>query len=130
MGYGKGTSVPQPTLISIIDDDGSFCTAVAGLLRSFGYETRGFASAEAFLAWEEAESCACVITDIHMPGMSGIDLKHELLARQRSVPVIMITARNDPAMESRALSSGAVCLLKKPFRTDDLMACVSKALGR
>jgi len=121
--------VPEQALISIIDDDDSLCNAVAGLLRSFGYEARGFASAEAFLAWEGAGGCDCVITDIHMPGMSGIDLKHVLVARQRAVPVIMITARSDPGVEARALSSGAVCLLRKPFQADALIECVNKALG-
>src|SRR5215475_6792854 len=87
----KGTPVQTPTTISIIDDDPSLCNAVSGLLRSFGYETRGFDSAEAFLAWEGSGGCDCVITDIHMPGMSGIDLKQTLVARQQPVPVIMIT---------------------------------------
>jgi FixJ family two-component response regulator len=125
-----GVFVPEPTLISIIDDDDSLCTALSGLLRSFGYEARSFPSAEVFLAWEGAGGgCDCVITDIHMPGMSGIDLKQVLVARQRAVPVIMITARMDPAVEARAWASGAVCVLKKPFPIDALIECVSKAVA-
>ena len=118
------------TLISIIDDDESLCAAVAGLLRSYGYEALSFPSAEAFLAWDGLGECRCVITDVHMPGMSGIELKHALVARKNEVPVIMITARNDPGVESRALASGAVCLLKKPFEPDVLMECICQALGR
>lgn len=123
------STTPSPTTISIVDDDPSLCSAVSGLLRSFGYEARGFESAEAFLAWEGAGGCDCIITDIHMPGMSGIDLKQTLVARELTVPVIMITGRSDPTIEARALSSGAVCLLKKPFQADDLMACITKAIG-
>ena len=119
----------EQTLISIVDDDESLCAAVSGLLRSYGYETRSFASAEAFLASDGVVDSRCVITDIHMPGMSGIELKQALVARQCEVPVIMITARKDPGVESRALASGAVCLLKKPFECDALMECVSRALG-
>lgn len=122
--------MPEPTLIAVIDDDESLCAALSGLLRSYGYEAQSFASAETFLAWEHAEVCACIVTDIHMPGLSGIDLKHLLVARQRPVPVIMITARIDPGTEARALASGAVCVLRKPFKADTLMECVGKALGR
>ena len=126
----EGESVSEYTLISVIDDDESLCSVLVGLLRASGYEARGFASAEAFLAWEGAGGCDCVITDIHMPGMSGIDLKKVLEARQLLVPVILITARLDPVMEARARSSGAVCLLKKPFEADALIECITKALER
>jgi FixJ family two-component response regulator len=120
--------VSEQALISIIDDDESLCAAVTGLLRSYGYEARSFTSAEAFLASDALADCRCIITDVHMPGMSGIELKQALVARQNGVPVIMITARNDPGVESRALASGAVCLLKKPFEANVLMECVSQAL--
>lgn len=120
-------ALDQP-LISIVDDDPSLCAAVAGLLRTVGYQSRSFLSAEAFLAWEGAGGCACVITDIHLPGLSGIDLKQLLVARQSAVPVIMITARSDDGLEERALSSGAVCLLKKPFAADMLFDYLDKVL--
>jgi len=120
--------VSDQPLISVVDDDPSLCAAVAGLLRTLGYQSRSFLSAEAFLAWEGARGCACVITDIHMPGLSGIDLKQLLVARNNAVPVIMITARSDEGLEERALSSGAICLLKKPFAADVLIDCLNKAL--
>jgi len=122
--------VPTPTLISIIDDDDSLCAAVTGLLRSCGHEARSFNSAEAFLAWEDARTSDCVITDIHMPGMDGIELKNLLATQNWQVPVILITARSDALVEARARASGAVCLLKKPFQADELIGCIDKALTR
>jgi FixJ family two-component response regulator len=114
--------------IAVIDDDEPFRTALVESLCSLGYRARGFASAEEFLAASEGSSCDCVITDIHMPGMSGFDLKRLLLARDWRVPVIMITARGEPGLEARAAASGAICLLRKPFGADDLMGCLKKAL--
>jgi FixJ family two-component response regulator len=102
--------------------------AVVALVRSAGYEARGFASAEKFLASGEVQSCACVITDIHMPGMSGVELKQHLAASQNAVPVIMITARHDLDLEAKALASGAACFLRKPFDAAHLIGCVENAL--
>jgi FixJ family two-component response regulator len=98
------------------------------LVRSAGYDARGFTCAEEFLASGEVQSFACVITDIQMPGMSGIELKQQLAASQNAVPVIMITARHDPDLEGRALASGAACFLRKPFDADVLIGCVESAL--
>ena len=114
--------------ISIIDDDESLRTALVGLVRSFGYDARGFASAEDFIRSDKVDSFACVVTDIQMPGMSGIDLKHYLVDRQSPLPVIMITARPEQGLEERALASGAVCFLKKPFAASALIDCLEKAL--
>lgn len=119
----------QEVLISIIDDDDSVRLAVAGLIRSHGYRTAAYESAEAFLACDGPEQSACVITDIQMPGMSGFDLKDSLDARGAAAPVIMITARADDAFETRAKASGAHCFLRKPFDADRLMACVEGALS-
>jgi FixJ family two-component response regulator len=107
--------VPAGPIISIIDDDESLRRAILALVRSAGYNARGFASAEEFLSSGTVESFACVITDIQMPGMSGIELKHHLMASQCVVPVIMVTARHDPGLEEKAIASGAVCFLRKPF---------------
>ena len=97
-------------------------------LLSLGYGVRGFASAEEFIALHGEVSCDCVITDVHMPGMSGFDLKRVLRARDSGVPVIMITARSEPNLEARAAASGAVCLLRKPFESAALLACLNRAL--
>ena len=115
-------------LISIIDDDESLRIALVGLIRSSGYNASGFASAEEFLQSGAASSSACVITDIQMPGMSGIDLKIELAACQCPVPVIMITARSEPGLEEKARASGAACFLKKPFDAGELIACIERAV--
>lgn len=116
-------------LISIVDDDESLRTALLGLVRSLGYRVSGFDSAEAFLASGPAPDTGCVITDIQMPGLSGFDLKRGLLERDRHVPVIMISARTDPGLHEKALASGAICLLKKPFEAAELIACIDRALA-
>ena len=103
--------------------------AVVALVRSAGYDARGFASGEEFLASGEVQSFACVITDIQMPGMSGIELKQHLTASHNGVPVIMITARHDPDLEGKALASGAACFLRKPFEADRLIGCIESAVG-
>lgn len=121
--------MPAGPLISIIDDDESLRSAIVALVRSAGYDARGFASAEEFLASGTIGNFACVITDIQMPGMSGIELKDHLTAAQSSVPVIMITARHDPDLEEKAIASGAVCFLRKPFEADAFIGCLERALN-
>ena len=115
-------------LIAVIDDDESFRVALVDSLSSLGYGARGFASAEEFIADDGTEPYDCVITDIHMPRMSGFDLMRRLLAHHSSVPVIMITAHAEPGLESRAAAIGAVCLLRKPFEADALTHCLERAL--
>ncbi len=116
-------------LISVIDDDASIVSAVVGLVRSLGYLASGHASAEAFLASGESHSAECVVTDIQMPGMSGVALKQHLVANQIMTPVIMITARTEAALLASARASGAFCLLGKPFEPNDLIHCLEKALA-
>ena len=114
--------------ISVIDDDESFRTALVGLLLSFGYEAQGFASAVEFIDSGGERSCDCIITDFNMPGMSGLDLIQHLTARGSTVPVIMVTGHSEPGLEAKASTSGAVCLLIKPFREDALIVCLERAL--
>jgi FixJ family two-component response regulator len=115
-------------LIAVIDDDVSFRGALVESLDSLGYDARGFASAEEFIAWEVDASCDCVIADVHMPGVSGLDLARLLTARRRGLPVVMITAHSDLGIDAQAAASGAICLLRKPFTTDALIDCLEKAL--
>ena len=115
-------------LISIVDDDDSMRDALVGLVRSLGHDARGFASAEDFLACDDLDRFSCAITDIQMPGMSGFELKRQLDERHGTLPVIMITARSEPGVRERAISSGAACFLRKPFETEMLVACLKKAL--
>ncbi len=116
-------------LVAVIDDDDPFRTALVESLCSMGYGVRGFASAEEFVAANGESSCDCLITDIHMPGMSGLDLIRLLMARDSKVPVIMITARAEPGLEATALASGAMFLLRKPFEAEALVGCLDKALS-
>jgi FixJ family two-component response regulator len=114
--------------ISVIDDDESFRTALVGLLRMLEYEAQGFASAVEFINSGGEESCDCIITDINMSGMSGLDLIQLLIARGSTVPVIMVTGRSEPGLEAKVAASGAVCLLMKPFEEDALIDYLEKAL--
>lgn len=116
-------------LISVVDDDDSMREALIGLVRSLGHEARGFASAEDFLASNELESFACTITDIQMPGMNGFELKRQLDERLGTLPVIMITARSEPGLEQKAISSGVAYFLRKPFKAETLVDCLEKTLA-
>src|SRR5262245_8380793 len=115
-------------LISIVDDDNSMRDALVGLFRSLGYDARGFASAEDFLACDDLKRFSCAITDIQMPGMSGLELKQQIDERYGTLPVIMITARLEPDLREKAMSSGAACFLRKPFEPGTLVDCLEKAL--
>ncbi len=115
-------------LVAVIDDDEPFRTALVKSLSSLGYGARGFASAEEFVAKNGESFCDCAITDIHMSGMSGFDLKRLLTSRGSELPVIMITARAEPGLEAKAVAAGAVCVLKKPFQSNALIDCLDKAL--
>jgi FixJ family two-component response regulator len=120
--------VSKDHLVAVIDDDEPFRVALVESLSSLGYGARGFASAEDFFADDGAKPFDCVITDIHMSGMSGFDLKRLLLANNSSLPVIMTTADTEPALEARAAAIGAVCLLRKPFEADAMTDCLERAL--
>lgn len=116
------------TLIAIVDDDDSLRTALVSLVRSLGYRANGFPTAEAFFADAEGALSDAIITDIQMPGLSGIELKERLTAESCIAPVIMITARGEPGLTERAVASGAFCVLRKPFVPEALIACLERAL--
>ena len=116
-------------LISIIDDDESVRLALEGLIRSLGFRAAAYPSAEAFLTAEEHLQARCIITDIQMPGMSGIELKRRLVSDGCDAPVIMITARAEGQLHLQAKACGAFCFLKKPFEAADLIACIERALA-
>jgi FixJ family two-component response regulator len=116
-------------VISIIDDDAPTRSALAALMRAKGFQAQVYGSAEAFLQTQGSQSCQCIITDIYMPGLSGIELKQRLNAEHCQVPVIMVTARVDQQLHTLALASGAFCLLRKPFKANALIEWVEKALA-
>jgi FixJ family two-component response regulator len=115
-------------LIAVVDDDESFRIALVENLDSLGYGARGFASAEEFITWEADAPCDCVITDIHMPGMSGLELARLLVNRPYRLPVVLVTARSDSHIDALAAATRAICLLRKPFKTRALTDCLDKAL--
>jgi FixJ family two-component response regulator len=120
--------VLREPLIAVIDDDDVFRTALVESLCLLEYDVLSFTSAEDFLAAQAENSCDCIITDIQMPGISGLELKRQLAARESKVPVIMITARTEAGLETKAAASGAICLLRKPFASEALLGCLRKAL--
>ncbi|WP_138465738.1 response regulator transcription factor [Poseidonocella sp. HB161398] len=116
-------------LVAIVDDDASFRAALEGFLRSLGCRALGFASAEDFLQSGAPDRVGCVVSDIQMPGMSGIELARTLGARDRGAAVILVTALAGEQWPRAARESGAVCLLQKPFDPQELALCLSRAMG-
>jgi FixJ family two-component response regulator len=117
-------------VITIIDDDHSVLVATQLLVTSFGFETRAFSSAEEFLQSSSLNETACLISDIHMPVVSGIELQRVLRSQGRDIPTILMTAFSDENIKSRAIAGGAVCFLLKPFDARTLLACIKTALSR
>jgi FixJ family two-component response regulator len=115
-------------VISIIDDDASVRGAIARLLTSMGFATDAFASANEFLASPRLKDTVCIVTDVEMPGMSGLDLQDHLIAHSLKIPVILITAFPEDRIRERAMKGGAVCFLSKPFKEAALLECVQRTL--
>jgi FixJ family two-component response regulator len=115
-------------MISIVDDDASVREATKGLVRSLGYVAATFASAEEYLQSERVADTSCLITDVKMSGMSGVELQDRLIAAGRRTPVIFMTAFPEESVRARALKAGAFGFLSKPFDDDDLVECLDKAL--
>jgi FixJ family two-component response regulator len=116
-------------LISIVDDDQEMREATKGLMRSLGYHAAAFASAEEFLQSGSVDETSCLIVDVQMPGLSGIDLLRNLISRGIKMPTIFITAYPEEGTRLRALTAGAVGYLGKPFSEDSLLKCLNSALG-
>ena len=115
-------------LVAIVDDDDSMRSAVQDLLEAVGLPARGFASAEEFLKSGKQHETACLITDIRMPGMSGLELQAQLNADRCRIPIIFITAHGDEKMRMQARREGAVEFLAKPFDDEVLLESVRAAL--
>jgi FixJ family two-component response regulator len=117
-------------MISIVDDDGVVREAAADLVSSLGYKTQTFASGEAFLESGQLEQTSCLITDIQMPGLNGLELQSRLLADGYRIPVIFITAFPTASAQQRAMSAGAVAFLSKPFEEISLVQSLAAALAQ
>jgi FixJ family two-component response regulator len=118
------------SVISVIDDDAAVRAATDNLLSSHGYLVRTFESADEFLRSPSLHDCACVITDVQMPGMDGFGLLADMRAHGHRVPVIFITAFSEEGVRASALKAGAICFLAKPFAAPALIDCVETALHR
>jgi FixJ family two-component response regulator len=126
---GAGVRVPKAKpLISIVDDDDSMREAVKGLMKSLGYRVEASASAEEFLRSRHVRRTSCLIADVQMPGMSGLDLHRHLSASGKVIPTVLITAYPDDGVRERALAAGVIGYLSKPFDENDLLACIRSAL--
>jgi FixJ family two-component response regulator len=119
----------KANLVAIVDDDESLRSALEGLMKAVGLPARAFASAEEFLNSGQQYSTACLIADIRMPGMSGLDLQASLNSQKCRIPTIFITAHGDAEMRMQALRAGAVEFLAKPFSDDVLLEHVRAALA-
>jgi FixJ family two-component response regulator len=115
-------------LISIVDDDEGFREAMMSLMKSVGFEVEAFSSAEDFLAFPRLDSTSCLIADVHMPTMTGIELHRQLMASGRRIPVILMTAYPDDNVRVRALACGVIGYLSKTFDDDALLGFVRSAL--
>jgi FixJ family two-component response regulator len=118
----------QGSIISIIDDDVSVRTAVARLLTSMGFGAHTFASAHEFLGSPRLKDTLCIVADVEMPGMSGLELQDHLIAHGAKIPVIFVTGFPDDRIRERAMKGGAVCFLSKPFDEAALLECVERTL--
>jgi FixJ family two-component response regulator len=118
------------SVVAVIDDDASVRTATDNLLSSHGYLVDTFASAEEFLRSARLSDSACVIADVQMPAMSGLDLLIHMRAQGYAAPFIFITAFPEESVRARALRAGAICLLAKPFAGPALINCLEAALNR
>jgi FixJ family two-component response regulator len=117
-------------MVAIIDDDESVRLATASLVRSIGMTTSTFASAEEFLFSPHAREASCLITDVQMPGMSGVELQAYLLKHGNDVPVIFMTAFPEERIRQQVSAAGAIGFLSKPFDGGTMIACIDKALKR
>ena len=120
--------MPGVPLISIVDDDDALRNSLDDLIRSIGFRTQGFPSAEAFLNSNQARDTACLILDVRMPGMNGLDLQRQIVAANWRIPIIFITSHADDDARVRALDAGAVAFLYKPFREEELLNAIDAAL--
>jgi len=118
----------ERALVSVIDDDESGRESLPDLLRQFGFAARAFSSAEAFLESQFVGSTRCLVLDVAMPGMSGLDLQQELTRRHWEIPIVFITATGDQTIRPRVLALGAVACLSKPFTDTALLNALNAAL--
>jgi FixJ family two-component response regulator len=121
---------PTEPIVFVVDDDQSIRTALDGLIRSVGLRVETFASAQDFLRHPRPEAAACLVLDVRLPGLSGLDLQRDLAIAGERMPIIFISGHGDIPMTVRAMKAGAAEFLPKPFRDQDLLDAIWQALER
>ena len=122
-------TISTTILVSIVDDDESVRDALKGFMQSVGFAAESFPSAEDFLGSDILDKTSCLIADVHMPVMTGLELQCRLGNNQSRIPMIFITARDEPVARAQALKAGAADFLQKPFACDTLLDAIHAALG-
>jgi FixJ family two-component response regulator len=120
----------ESPLVAIVDDDKSIRNATQDLLKAAGYSTATFEDAESFLDSATRATAACLVADMRMPGMSGVELYQALLASGHGIPTVIITAHPEEVTQARGRVAGLTCYLIKPFTPDELLECVHEALAK
>ena len=118
------------SIVFVVDDDQSVLEALSSLIRSIGLNVETYASAQEYLRRASQQSPACLVLDVRMPGLSGLDLQRELAKQGRDIPIIFVTAHGDIPMTVKAMKAGAAEFLSKPFRDQDLLDAICQALAR
>lgn len=126
----KAVTSPNEALVFVVDDDASMREALSSLIRSAGFHVSTFSSAKEYLLQEPPNAPACLVLDVRLPGMSGLELQRELTAASKTIPIIFITGHGDIPMSVRAMKAGAVEFLAKPFRDKDLLEAIRQAIER
>ena len=120
--------MPTASLVSVVEDDQFFRESMRRLMRSLGYDVAAFPSAADFLASPRLAETACLIADVHMPAMTGLELYEHLIEAGYAIPTILVTAYPDDVDHARAMNDGVVCYLRKPFDEQHLIRCLGAAL--
>jgi FixJ family two-component response regulator len=126
--HQETSHTPQGDLVAVVDDDKWICKALQRLLNSAGFRVETFGSAEDYLRHGGRHKAACMILDVGLPGMNGFDLERRLAAEHNRVPIVFISAHDEPMMKSRALEVGAIGFLSKPMNDKSLIEAVNLAL--
>jgi len=126
----KASGKPAGPIVFVVDDDASVREALSSLIRSIDLNVETFSSAREFLQHRRPEAPACLVLDVRLPGLSGLDLQRELMAAKNGIPIIFITGHGDIPMSVRAMKAGAVEFLTKPFRDQELLDAIQQAIER
>lgn len=120
----------KKAFVGVVDDDAALCSSLVDLMRATGYGAESFISVETLLRFDNLRGFDCIIADVQMPGMGGLDLIRELHERGIRIPVILITALPDRHLDEEAVSRSALCLLRKPIETSSLLYWIERSLGQ